>query len=66
MPQVIGVVRFGKFTEIINRLPGQSIERDHDPSDTTFRLVDITRRPDIKVGTPWPPPPEPKPTEGGD
>lgn len=58
--QVIGVVRNGKFVEIINKRPGMEIKRDHDPSDLTFRLVDITLRPDIKVGTLWPPPSEPK------
>ncbi len=60
----VGVVRHGKFTEIINRVPGEDIKRSHDPSDLTFRLVDITLRPDIKVGDPFPPPPEPKPKEG--
>lgn len=57
--RIIGVVKYGKFTEI-HALGKKDIKGSSDTNDPTRRLVDITRRPDIKVGDPWPPPPQRK------
>jgi hypothetical protein len=55
MPQTIAVIRHGKVAELITRRLGQEVKRDHDPgTDSTFRLVDVSARPDIKVGTLFP------------
>jgi hypothetical protein len=53
MPQLIAIVRQGKIAQI-NVLKTKDIEASGG-NDPTFRLVDISRRPDIKLGTPWPP-----------
>lgn len=55
MPQTIAVIRHGKVAELITRRNGQKIERNHDPNvDPSFRLVDVSARPDIAVGTAFP------------
>jgi hypothetical protein len=57
MPQLIAIVRQGKIAQI-NVLKTKDIEASGG-NDPTFRLVDISRRPDIKLGTPWPPTSDP-------
>jgi hypothetical protein len=51
--ETIAVVRNGRVVEIIERRNGQEIVRKRDPADFTARLVDISARPDIKVGHVW-------------
>lgn len=46
--QMIAVLKGGKITEIIARKPGKKIVRDCE------RLVDISGRPDLKLGDSWP------------
>ena len=57
MRQMIAWVRGGKVLEIIERR-GQNIKRGQPGDDS--RLVDVTGRPDIKVGDGFPFGPEPK------
>lgn len=44
----LAVIVGGKVDEIIDRRPGQEVVRECE------RLVDISARPDIVVGTAWP------------
>lgn len=54
--QMIAVLKGGRITEIIARKPGKKIVRDCE------RLIDVTARPDLKVGDTWPFSPAPEPT----
>ena len=53
--QIIAVLKGGKITEIIPRKVGKKIVRDCE------RLIDVTRRPDLKIGDTWPFSPDPNP-----
>lgn len=54
---LVATVRNGKIAEI-NRTYNQDIVKEGF-GDPTFRLVDISRRADIKVGDSWPPTKDP-------
>ncbi len=58
MTRQIAWVRDGKILEIIPRRAGVDIVRGTSGDDT--RLIDVTGRPDLKVGDPFPFGPEPK------
>jgi len=49
----VAIVRNGKFASI-SAIHSRDLVASGG-NDPTFRLVEITRRPDIKVGDPWPP-----------
>lgn len=51
--ETIAIVRNGRVVDIVQRRAGKEITRKRDPGDLTARLVDITHRPDIKVGHVW-------------
>lgn len=50
---MIAVVRNGRVIEVVEARTGKDVERKRDPGDNSARLVDITMRPDIKVGHVW-------------
>jgi hypothetical protein len=59
MAQMIAVIRWGKVVDILP-LRKRDIEPPRDPKDDTARLVNVTGRPDIKVGDSFPFSVEPK------